>query len=499
MKQVLTGIGVKIQGHLKIVEYNNYSDYIGGRPNQVLLNKRNAVHKDNASILLANALTNHNLGSICYMVFGNGGTKLNSTGTVIFNPPNDTGPNANLYHPTYFQMVDDTLGAIPGNQMAVRHISNSLFSDVDIRCFIGANAPMGQVPSNLITGLNLNTNTFSFNEIGLKLLDGTLITHVIFSPVLKHAEALIEVIYTLRLFVGQPPVPEPPPVTVDLPGAGAVDGSTNQVDSQIGTFGFNYRVHGVRMNDSPYFANIPQVVSNSSQGSLSLFIRGTDIFNMAHDQGPALLSSSFRNSFNISGRGYIRRNPINMTRAASCEINIPNHGLVTGNTVQFTNVGGSFASLQGTTQTITFVDANHFTIPVNTSGFGSPYTGPALLTFVTATPPEYNTLRVTIMDDDVNPTKIFYWNSSEQIPANEWVNLLISWDMNHGAGQKILQVYVNDTKWTSTTDSTYVYDPDASFTIPYVDSRKWMLGEPIVVPSYIKFGQVAREVLRSRT
>src|SRR5579863_50728 len=113
----MTGIGVKLQGHLKIVEYETRNDYIENRPGKTLLNKRNAIHKDNAAILAIRAITNQPIGKIAYMVFGNGGTTLDSTGTCVMLPPNDTGAGANLYSPVFFQLVDDTLGALPGNQM----------------------------------------------------------------------------------------------------------------------------------------------------------------------------------------------------------------------------------------------------------------------------------------------------------------------------------------------------------------------------------------------
>lgn len=474
---------------MKIVEYDNYKDYLGDRPNKILLNKRNAVHKDHASILLAKALTNQSLGSICYMVFGNGGATINSGGSVVFNSPNITTPTADLYNPTYFQMVDDRLGALPGNAIAVRHISNSQFSDVDIRCLIAPNQPFSQISSNLQNEIDLNTNAFAFNEIGLKLIDGTLITHVTFSPILKHAESLLEVIYTLRIAVGQPP-PIPPPVIINLAGVHATASVSSLILPPLG---------GVRLNDSPYFANIQRSLSDSSQGTLSLWLRGTDTFNMAHDEGPALLSSNFRNSLDISGRGYVRRNPSAITRANPCHVTIPSHGLATGDQIQFTKVNGGCSELQGLTENVTVINSNTVSIPVDSSGFASAYTGPALVAFPTHNRTAFNTLRIAIRDSDTNPTKMFYWNSSEQIPANQWVNLLISWDMNFAAGSKVLQVFVNNTQWTSTSDPTYRYDPDTAFTVPYSDNRKWFIGEPIIVPTLVQTSHVAREILRSRT
>jgi hypothetical protein len=210
-----TGLAINIQGHLKILEYDNRGEYEAKLPSRIMLSRRNAIDKENAGILIVKALTNRTTSSIFKMVFGNGGTTL-SDGTVTFNTPNVTGTNPNLYNPILFQMVDDTLGALPGNQMAIRHINSTMFTDIDIRCLIEANQPFGQLTSNSVLGMfaipyiSVPTtfgpfrSQFNFDEIGLFLADGTLITHVIFVPILKTASSLLEVVYTLRLAVTTP-------------------------------------------------------------------------------------------------------------------------------------------------------------------------------------------------------------------------------------------------------------------------------------------------------
>jgi hypothetical protein len=224
-----TGLGIRIHGHLKILEYATHGAYEAKVPTRTLLIRRNAVDKENAVILIVKALTNRATSSIFQMVFGNGGTTL-TDGTVTFNSPNVSGPNPNLYNPVFFQMVDDTLGALPGNQMAIRHIRSSMFTDMEVRCLIDTNQPFGQLTTNTVQGeLSLpviSTATtfgpfrsqFSFDEIGLFLADGTLITHVVFVPILKTANSLIEVVYTLRIAVGLPP---PEPLVLDLVGVAA--------------------------------------------------------------------------------------------------------------------------------------------------------------------------------------------------------------------------------------------------------------------------------------
>lgn len=193
-------ITVKIQGHVKILEFESFEDYEARNHSDVLLDKRNAVHKENMSIVLARGLTHRPNGSIFYMFFGNGGATIDPLGNVIMNPPLVTGA-ADLYNPTYFEAVDDTQGAPTGNMMDVRHINGSLFSDADIRCVIGKNEPFSQLPTDTVGAVDLNTEEFSFNEIGLKTADNLLLTHITFTPILKNAQRLIEVVYTLRISI----------------------------------------------------------------------------------------------------------------------------------------------------------------------------------------------------------------------------------------------------------------------------------------------------------
>jgi len=220
--ELFAGLDIRIRGHLKILEYDTRRQWAAGTPARTLLNRRNAIHKDNASVLVARALTRLVPDRISYMGFGNGGTWVDDTGMLIFNPPNDVGMSSDLYNQVYFSLVDDTIGAMPGNQMSTRHIAATLFSDAEVRCLIGLNEPFGQLSSSTLpviteptTILNLSDEQFAFDEIGLKLADGTLITHVIFVPVVKTASNLLEIIYTLRLAINQIGGPGPNACTAD--------------------------------------------------------------------------------------------------------------------------------------------------------------------------------------------------------------------------------------------------------------------------------------------
>lgn len=193
-------INVTIQGHVKILEFDTFDDYKAQKIRNVLLDKDNAVHKENASIVLARGITHRPNGSIFFMYFGNGGAVIDPNGNVILNPPHVEGA-ADLYNPTYFAGVDDNQGAPDGNGMDVRHINGSLYSDADIRCIINQNEPFGQLPTDTVGDIDLNSEDFAFNEIGLKTADNLLVTHITFTPILKSAQRLLEVVYTLRISI----------------------------------------------------------------------------------------------------------------------------------------------------------------------------------------------------------------------------------------------------------------------------------------------------------
>ena len=65
--------GVLIEGHIKIFDPNN---------EEVFVDKRNAIHYENFSNSLAQAMANKNLGHIYQMAFGNGGSSVDTTGVI---------------------------------------------------------------------------------------------------------------------------------------------------------------------------------------------------------------------------------------------------------------------------------------------------------------------------------------------------------------------------------------------------------------------------------
>ena len=187
--------GILLQGHLKIF------DPVSG---EVFINKRNAIHYENFSLSLAQSIGNVGQGWISEMAFGNGGTSVDPTGVITYLPTNTSGSNSSLYNQTYYKVVDNnsTYNLDPTrNKIEIRHTAGTVYSDIFITCTLDYGEPSGQQAFDNTTNLN---DTFVFDELGIKAWNGStvdagnLITHVIFHPIQKSLNRLIQIDYTIR-------------------------------------------------------------------------------------------------------------------------------------------------------------------------------------------------------------------------------------------------------------------------------------------------------------
>lgn len=186
--------GILLQGHIKIHDPES---------GIVLIDKRNAIHYENISISLAESIANAGNGWIYEMSFGNGGTSIDPTGIITYLTPNSTGTNASLYNQTYSKVIDDrsvnNLDPIR-NKIETRHISGTNYTDIIITCLLDYGEPAGQDAFD--TGTD-ESSSFIFDELGLKSYSptgpGRLLTHVIFHPVQKSLNRLIQIDYTVRV------------------------------------------------------------------------------------------------------------------------------------------------------------------------------------------------------------------------------------------------------------------------------------------------------------
>lgn len=186
--------GIKVEGHIVIFDPDSQEVYV---------NKRNAIHYENMSIALAESISNAGKGFIHEMSFGNGGTSVDQTGVITYLTPNSSGINASLYSETFRKIVDNRSVSNldpTRNKLEIRHVSGTNYTDVLVSCLIDYGEPDGQMAFDNATDYN---DTFVFDELGLRSYspDGSsrLLTHVVFHPVQKSLNRLIQIDYTVRI------------------------------------------------------------------------------------------------------------------------------------------------------------------------------------------------------------------------------------------------------------------------------------------------------------
>ena len=192
--------GIYVRGHIKIFDPESGEIYI---------DKSNAIHYENFSRALASGVANKGQNFIYEMVLGNGGTSVDSSGVITYLPTNTVGQSSNLYNPTFSKLVDNTSIANldpVNNKMTVAHIPGTIYTDILVTCLLDYGEPAGQALFD--NSQNLNSE-YVFDELGLRgrSTDGTtgltstglLLTHVVFHPVQKSLNRLIQIDYTVRI------------------------------------------------------------------------------------------------------------------------------------------------------------------------------------------------------------------------------------------------------------------------------------------------------------
>jgi hypothetical protein len=213
--------GVRMEGHILIRDITDKKEPIE------LVNKRNAIHFGNMAKHLAQTLAGKANYDIHYMGFGNGGSSVNTLGKITYKTtnvseaPDDTSPTSNLYALKYFKVVDDLAAsntATSKNKIEVLPSSTS-YTDIKVTCTLEFGEP--SIQSNFDNSTDF-TDDFVFDELGLFSLDvatgneisGTatdaatildfnskcyMLTHVIFHPIQKSLNRIIEIVYTIRI------------------------------------------------------------------------------------------------------------------------------------------------------------------------------------------------------------------------------------------------------------------------------------------------------------
>ena len=186
--------GILLQGHIKIFDPVTQ---------EIIVNKRNAIHYENMSIALAQSLADEGIGTIYQMSFGNGGTAVDPTGIITYLTPNTTGSNSSLYNETYTKVVNDrSVNNLDPtrNKIEVRHVTGTNYTDILVTCLLDYGEPNNQDAFDNTTYLD---GEYVFDELGLRAYNssgtGRLLTHVIFHPVQKSLNRLIQIDYTVRV------------------------------------------------------------------------------------------------------------------------------------------------------------------------------------------------------------------------------------------------------------------------------------------------------------
>lgn len=193
----------KVTGHVLIKDKNT---------DEVLLDKFNAVHNKNMAIVIARALSNESPDpvsglskhQIYKLKLGNGGSSINSTNMITYLPPRVTLPTANLYAPTYSEVIDDSVAGHP-SENSVTYMESpapDLTTVVICTATVAAGEPSGQDLTDSPPNADADANaTYAFDELGLFTSDDLLLTHIIFSPILKTANRELVITYSLTISV----------------------------------------------------------------------------------------------------------------------------------------------------------------------------------------------------------------------------------------------------------------------------------------------------------
>ena len=189
--------GINVEGHVLIRDKET---------GETLLNQRNAIHYGNMANLIANALNNGSGAYIQYMAFGNGGTSVDTTGKVLYKTPRVSEAfesGANLYSRTYYKTINTTNNELD----KIDIIAGPSYTDIKMTCTLGYDEPADQ---DLFDSSTTNEGDYIFDEMAVfsypsdptnqvPINTSTMLTHVIFHPVQKSQNRIIEIIYTIRI------------------------------------------------------------------------------------------------------------------------------------------------------------------------------------------------------------------------------------------------------------------------------------------------------------
>lgn len=184
---------------------------------EVLRDEYNAIHPKNMATAIARGLSNAANYQIFKMKLGNRGTYIDGSQQIVFNPPITSGDDADLYNPTYVEVVDDAnVGVGVGNSVTFTNIPATTNTRVIVTCVVSANEAFDNAQDTDNVGQidgGDNVSPFFFDELGLftKETSGTsvdlnppgelMLSHLIFSPIEHTGNRELVIVYTLTISV----------------------------------------------------------------------------------------------------------------------------------------------------------------------------------------------------------------------------------------------------------------------------------------------------------
>ncbi|ASV44154.1 hypothetical protein PBI_SCTP2_139 [Salicola phage SCTP-2] len=183
-------------GHLRINDKTNPDNPYN------IVDKKNAIHPGNMVYAIAKSMVGQdsaNTFAIGWFAFGDGGSEISETGSITYRPTattNNRNELADLYQRVYQKNINNE-----GFNMEVSPvIYQRPIADININLILQQGEPFGQLPMD--NSIEFGGN-FVFDEIGLftntdDIDDSYMLTHIVFHPIQKSLNRVLEFDYTLR-------------------------------------------------------------------------------------------------------------------------------------------------------------------------------------------------------------------------------------------------------------------------------------------------------------
>lgn len=192
-KQIADYATAGIDGHVLVKDYDT---------GEILLDKHNAINFINMAVALASLLANelddesNATWNITQMAYGNGGTVIDSSGSVSYRAPDVQTATGDLHNETYRKSVADVDA---DNKIEVLKYAGKTYADVVVTSTLDYSEP---VDADTLDTATDYADNYVFDEIGLVTDSGHFLTHIVFHPIQKSLNRKIQVIYTLRISAG---------------------------------------------------------------------------------------------------------------------------------------------------------------------------------------------------------------------------------------------------------------------------------------------------------